>query len=115
MIPRLGKVYHFFDDGKIRKGRHYLAKVLNVINYDKLPEEIKWNILDNIENCPWLYAKHTDKAILCSIPDYDDDLIWFIRTKNNSWFSINVQSDWQSGILDIDGSLYKSMLDTWKN
>ena len=38
---------------------------------------------------------------------YDDNLIWFARDTSGGWFSMDIQSDWQSGRLDVDGKLYE--------
>lgn len=58
---------------------------------------------------PWLYAEKTDYFIKCSIPDYDENPIIFVRTVNGGWFSMDVTSMWQSGELDVDGSKYERM------
>lgn len=56
---------------------------------------------------PWLYAEETDYFIKCEIEGYDENPIWFVRTINDEWFSMNVTNSWQSGILDVDWSIYK--------
>lgn len=104
-IPEVGKQYWFFDDGKITHSRLYQATVLEVLDEDKVPENIKEKIKENRANCDWIYSPFTDKVIRCSIKDYDDNDIWFIRTKDDGWFSIDVNSFWQSGTLDVDGHL----------
>ena len=30
-VPEVGKEYHAFDDGKIRPSRHYIAKIVNIL------------------------------------------------------------------------------------
>ena len=64
-----------------------------------------------IERYDWIIAKDTDYIVEASIPEYDDNLIYFVRTKDGGWFSMNIQSDWQGGRLDIDGKLYESLLE----
>lgn len=54
---------------------------------------------------PWLYAEETDYFIECSIPGYDDNNIWFARTVDGGWFSMDIQSSWQAGRLDVDNSI----------
>ena len=61
------------------------------------------------EGKPWLYARSTDFLIECSIPDYDEHNIWFVRTINGEWFSLEIQSFWQTGKLDVDGHLTKQL------
>ena len=130
-VPLVGEKYHFFDDGKCGPTRHYIATVKEIISANEAKQRyfeyfdsgtIKplydiWknetNILDH------LYAKETDYFVCCSIPKYDDNLIWFVRTKDGGWFSIDVQNSWQSGRLDITGNIYKETKeifdsDTWE-
>lgn len=125
MIPEVGKEYYFFDDGKISSSRCYKAKVLRIIPYDEceeifdtydhdqnIPKSLKEIHKDEVENCstldgtPQLYSKETDYFIECSIPEYDKHNIWFVRTIDGGWFSMDIESDWQSGRLDIKSSLY---------
>lgn len=106
-IPTAGKQYHFFDDGKIRESRHYMATVLEKITpeqtkdvyinrrwedtpvslYTIWREEIDrhrqgntFKVLTSSSmefGAPWLYAEKTDYLIKCSIPDYDENDIEF--------------------------------------
>ncbi|MFR6305656.1 MAG: hypothetical protein ACLUNR_02360 [Bacilli bacterium] len=45
---------------------------------------------------------NTDYFIGCYIPKYDNNLIWFARTKYGTWFSMDIQSNWQGGLLDVN-------------
>lgn len=120
-LPIVGKRYHFFDDGKTGPSRHYIATVEEIITKDEakaryLPTADK-NIIKmlyeiwegEVEHRDFLYAKDTDVFVRCSIPKYDENQIWFVRTKDGGLFSIDVQSFWQSGRLDIDGHIYKEV------
>lgn len=55
---------------------------------------------------PWLYSEETDFFVECEIPGYDENKIWFARTIHGGWFSMNIQSSWQSGRLDVTGEIY---------
>ena len=137
-IPLLGYNYHFFDDGKMSPSRHYIATVVDIIPFDKIgtiqyedllgPErrekylaELKkgeceegpsllevWE--DEVHHCDWIYTKETDFIIKCSIPEYDENPIYFARTidkgNGNGWFSMDTVDGWQSGQLDVDCSLF---------
>ena len=137
-IPELGKEYHFFDDGKISNSRHYIAKVIELIPIEEAKNIIistprDYNIntgqnlfvdmslydiwLDEKERCDWLYNDDTDYIIKANIPNYDDDPIYFVRTKDDGWFSMDVTNWWQGGRLDIDGKRYENMIknyESWK-
>ncbi|MBQ3416062.1 MAG: hypothetical protein IJH39_12170 [Clostridia bacterium] len=137
-IPEIGKEYHFFDDGKISNSRHYIAKVIELIPIEEAKNIIistprDYNIntgqnlfvdmslydiwLDEKERCDWLYNDDTDYIIKANIPNYDDDPIYFVRTKDDGWFSMDVTNWWQGGRLDIDGKRYENMIknyESWK-
>ena len=54
-------------------------------------------------HAPWLYEETTDYFIECSIPKYDSDSIWFVRTINGGWFSIDTTHSWMAGkLMPID-------------
>ena len=128
-VPEVGKEYHFFDDGKIRRSRHYIATIKRLITKEEAKNinfelteyfiddcyDYKSSLYDiwqsEIERYDWIIAKDTDYIVEASIPDYDENLIYFVRTKDGGWFSMNIQSDWQGGRLDIDGKLYESLLE----
>jgi hypothetical protein len=77
------------------------------------------NLLDihsnEIKNCDWIFAPETDYFIEASCPVYDDNNLWFARTKDGGWFSMNIQSWWQSGELDVDESKFNEIIEFWKN
>ena len=122
-IPKTGEKLKFWDDGKVGHSRRYVAKVNGVF----APDDVKrifvirgddemsvydiW--LEQADECDWVYAKETDVFVRCFIPGYDDNDIWFVRTKQGGWFSIDCQSGWQSGYLDVDDDYYDDTDDTW--
>lgn len=140
-IPKVGKQYKFYDDGKIRQGRRCTATVLRIlsvedakslmfpiyvyeesgwipttiaaINEEPIGETSLYTVWkENVEEYHWVFATETDCFIECSIPKYDDYPIWFARMKNGNWFSLNIQSTWQGGLLDIDNHLTEE-LEEW--
>lgn len=48
---------------------------------------------------PWCYAEETDFFVECSIPNYDENTIWFVRHVSGGWFSMDIQHSWMSGTL----------------
>ena len=122
-VPEIGKEYHFFDDGKTGPSRHYICRVERLIPKGEaknivFPElnESLYNIwLREVKDCYWLYAEDTDFFIEASCPTYDDNTLWFARTKDGGWFSMNIQSDWQSGELDSEGELFNRVINNRRN
>lgn len=125
-IPKIGEKYHFFDDGKIRESCHYIATVVNIITLEDTKNititkecynknRTLYQIWEDETYQDLIYASQTDFLVVCFIPHYDDDLIYFTRTNYGGWFSLNVTIGWQSGELDLDGRLYNRMLGYYRD
>ena len=108
-IPIIGNEYHFFDDGKICESRHYIATITDIIKYGYIDKKIKEIWGKEVKSYYWLYASDTDYFIKANILVYDENPIWFARTLDGGWFSLNINNSWQSGRLDIDGDMYENM------
>ena len=136
-IPIIGKSYEFYDDGKITPSRRSTATVLEVLSpeeaksvmfpiyvceeSDMIPTTVVtegedpigeislytvW--LQNVMEHDWVFATETDCFIKCSIPKYDEYPIWFVRTIEGNWFSLDIQH-WQGGLLDVDNHLTEEL------
>lgn len=108
-VPEVGKEYNIFDDGKINPIRHSTATILEVIPFDKCEDAglIESWVID-VSAYDWVYATETDYFIKADSPK--DNPMWFVRTTDGGWFSLGF---WASR-LDIDGSLYKSMIEHYE-
>ena len=104
-IPKVNQTCMFFDDGKISYSRMYQATVKQVMVYDDAPDKVKKAFERESKAHDWIWNKTTDYIIACDIKDYDKNLIWFARTADGGWFSMDVDKSWQGGRLDIDGEL----------
>lgn len=104
-VPKVNQTCMFFDDGKISYSRMYQATVKQVMVYDDAPDKVKKAFERESKTHDWIWNKTTDYIIACNIKDYDNNLIWFARTVDGGWFSIDVDKSWQGGRLDIDGEL----------
>lgn len=104
-IPKVNQTCMFFDDGKISYSRMYQATVKQVMVYDDAPDKVKKAFERESKTHDWIWNKTTDYIIACDIKDYDNNLIWFARTVDGGWFSMDVDKSWQGGRLDIDGKL----------
>lgn len=103
-IPKVGKKYNAYDDGKITPSREYVVEVVQLFNYGALPEDVKEQWQQKVLNCYWLYAPESDyflKAI-----NAEGVTEWFVRTTYGGWFSFSEQI-FTYGRLDTDGGLYK--------
>lgn len=104
-IPKVNQTCMFFDDGKVSYNRMYQATVKQVMVYDDAPDKVKKAFERESKTHDWIWNKTTDYIIACDIKDYDNNLIWFARTVDGGWFSMDVDKSWQGGRLDIDGKL----------
>ena len=104
-IPKVNQTCMFFDDGKISYSRMYQATVKQVMVYDDAPDKVKKAFERESKTHDWIWNKTTDYIIACDIRDYDKNLIWFARTVDGGWFSMDVDKEWQGGRLDVDGKL----------
>ena len=104
-IPKVNQTCMFFDDGKISYSRMYQATVKQVMVYDDAPDKVKKAFERESKTHDWIWDKTTDYIIACDIKDYDKNLIWFARTTDGGWFSMDVDKEWQGGRLDVDGKL----------
>jgi len=110
-VPEVGKEYHIFDDGKLSMSRHYTATIQKLI----YPEEA-YEITDlykaweeQVRECYWLFAQDTDYFIMAK-SNFDSEPLYFVRTVDGGWFSIDYPNVWMGARLDIDGSLYNKMM-----
>lgn len=113
-IPVVGKQYNHYDDGKIRPSRHSVVKVTKVIPYNEVNDKLKILISSEQEECDWLYAPKTDFVVFADTINQNDPLTKeqiYIRTKNNGWFSINHETYFDCGRLDIDHTLTNSVIE----
>ena len=133
-IPEVGKFYHFFDDGKLSPERHYICKVEQIVSESNANDIIIKDIpvWDDNNECyrekstltdcwlkekeckNWIYAPITDYFVEVSCPKYDKYNLWFARAKDGGWFSLDIQSDWQGGRLDVTGEIYDDIIKYWK-
>lgn len=106
-LPEIGKEYHIFDDGKIRESRHYICKIVDIIPFEDCKDKKLIKAWENeVKECHWLYSPKTDYFIKTT-SSFDNNPLYFVRTSNGGWFSIDYPNWWMSAELDIDGSLYK--------
>ena len=101
MIPKKRQIYNFFDDGKCSPSRLYKAYVKKVIPFNKADIHLKIHLVNSALDYDWIWNGDTDYFIGCYIPRYDNHLVWFARTVNGGWFSMDLQSNWNGGLLDV--------------
>ena len=109
-VPEVGKEYHIFDDGKIKPSRHYIARIQKLLYPD---EAYKITALytaweEQVKECDWLFVPQIDYFVMAE-SSYDKNPLFFVRTVDGGWFSIDYPDSWMGARLDIDGSMYKQM------
>ena len=119
MLPEIGKIYNFYDDGKITYSRQYRCKIINVIPYDNVSDKIKEQYKTLVCHYNWIFSPHTDYFIIGKV---EDDIIEnqvFMRTLKGDWFSNAISLNTKDfdiidrgdvgGILDVDGVITKEL------
>ena len=106
-LPEIGKTYNCFDDGKIRESRMYQVTIDEIIPFEKADKQLLELWEEEGLSCDWLFDK-TDYFIKFTSTEFKDEPKGvFARTKNGWWFGLG--NYWNSGRLDIDGSLTDSL------
>ena len=65
-VPEVGKVYHAFDDGKIRPTRHMLVRVDDVIPNAHMKPWMKAVVYYESLKHDWLFNGYTDYVVKCT-------------------------------------------------
>lgn len=93
-VPSIGTEYYFFDDDKININKRYIATITDIIPFSQAPENLIYEWSENLNYNPNIFNEMTDVFIQTSIPEYDDDPIYFVRDIHGSFYSIEVTNDW---------------------
>lgn len=115
--PEVGKIYHSFDDGKIRLSRLVDWKITKRIDLDndKVSRHLLEVIQRDIITCYWLFDTEQTIIFHAKAVDesgkYDKDIgtCYFIRTKSGGWFSANANMLWWCE-LDVDNRWYDELI-----
>ena len=115
--PEVGKIYHGFDDGKIRLSRLVDWKITKRIDLDN--DKVSKNLLrvlqKEIKETYWLFD--TEQTIIFHAKAVDENgkydkqigTCYFIRTKEGSWFGANARCLWWCE-LDVDNRWYNELV-----
>jgi hypothetical protein len=107
----IGKIYSYFDDGKITKSRHEWVEILEIIPFNRIENSIKAEWIQEVIDSPWLRSEKTDYFIKGKIlfSNSNVEIIYFTRTVDGGWFSLG----WWGGRLDLDGRILKQLTDEY--
>lgn len=107
MEIEIGKLYDYFDDGKISESRRQDVLITEKVCFKDIDSETREQWEDEVKTCHWLYAPKTDyflKGILD--PEEDKEPVVFVRTLDGGWFSLGF---WAGRLKDK--SFWKSIKD----
>ena len=115
--PEVGKIYHGFDDGKVRLSRLVDWKVVQRIDLDndKVSKNLLRVIQQEIKKSYWLFdTKQTIIYRAYAVDEkgkYDRSIgyCYFIRTKEGGWFSANARCFWWCE-LDVDNRWHNELI-----
>ena len=115
--PEVGKIYHGFDDGKIRLSRLIDWKITKRIDLDN--DKVSKNLLKilqkEIEECDWIFDSEQTIIYRAYAVDengkYDRSIgyCYYLRTKEGGWFGANARLlCWCE--LDVDNRWYNELV-----
>ena len=115
--PEVGKIYHGFDDGKVRLSRLVDWKIVQRIDLDndKVSKNLLRVIQQEIKKSYWLFdTKQTIIYRAYAVDEkgkYDRSIgyCYFIRTKEGGWFSANARCFWWCE-LDVDNRWHNELI-----
>lgn len=85
---KIGKIYDYFDDGKIRESRRSTVILTDIIPFNKINKKILSRWKREVKECYWLYSPKTDYFLIGVLQDSSKEEVIFVRTVNNEWFSL---------------------------
>ena len=113
--PEVGKIYHSFDDGKIRLSRLVDWKITKRIDLDndKVSKCLLRLVQKEIKECYWLFD--TEQTIIYRAYAVDKNgkynreigYCYYLRTKDGGWFGVNY---FWSCELDVDNRWYNELV-----
>ena len=115
--PEVGKIYHGFDDGKIRLSRLVDWKITKRIDLDnnKVSKNLLKILQKEIEECDWIFDSEQTIIYRAYAVDengkYDRSIgyCYYLRTKEGGWFGANARPlCWCE--LDVDNRWYNELV-----
>lgn len=115
--PEVGKIYHGFDDGKIRLSRLIDWKILERIDLDN--DEVDQELLDDLQkeilHFYWVFSP--EQTIIFKAQAVDDEGnfdaeigdCYFIRTQSGGWFGALANLFFWCE-LDVDNRWYNKLI-----
>ena len=115
--PEVGKIYHGFDDGKIRLSRLVDWKIIKRIDLDndKVSKNLLRALQKDIEESYWIFDLEQTIIFYAKAVDengkYDKQIgtCYFIRTKDGGWFGACSNMFWWCE-LDVDNRWYNELV-----
>lgn len=115
--PEVGKIYHGFDDGKIRLSRLVDWKIIKRIDLDndKVSKNLLRALQKEIEESYWIFDSEQTIIFYAKAVDengkYNKQIgtCYFIRTKSGGWFGVCSNMFWWCE-LDVDNRWYNELI-----
>lgn len=115
--PEVGKIYHGFDDGKIRLSRLVDWKIIKRIDLDndKVSKNLLRALQKEIEESYWIFDLEQTIIFYAKAVDengkYDKQIgtCYFIRTQDGGWFGACSKMFWWCE-LDVDNRWYNELI-----
>ena len=102
-LPKIGKTYNCYDDGKVSESRRYEVTITNVIPFEDASKEMLSMWEEEGLTCDWMFEKTDFFIEFDSTENAKAPKGVFARTKDGGWFGLG--RFFNSGLLDVDGTL----------
>lgn len=102
-LPKIGKLYDCYDDGKICDDRRYKVKITDIVPFDKVSKSIYNQWEDAKRMYYWVFADKTDYFVLADSYErgkFNVSQSVFVRTVEGEWYSIG--RFWNNGLLIVE-------------
>jgi hypothetical protein len=121
ILPQIGRWYFSYDDGKAVLGRVCFVRVLELISFDKAPEDLREDWRKAVTQASYLYAKSTPFFIKTQILSSDwldasdpKPVVYFASMAGDGYYAFprNGESRYDINLLlDIDGKLTNDLVE----
>lgn len=102
-LPKIGKEYHYYDDGKVKESCHALVKILNIIKY----EDADRNIIEFYERIKkefdWIFDETTDYFLIGYNAQQCSGFTMIFARSDGGWYGFETSGeDYWTGMLITD-------------
>lgn len=106
-LPKIGDTYIAYDEGEVTFSSMGFYKIVNIINWSDMNENLIYNLRQCIKNNYKLFEEIQTKVVIAkSTRREDNETYYFIKSRDKKWFAANMYG----GELDVDGDMTRMLM-----